>query len=162
MQFNKANPWVLGIAVLFWGLSLSFAEDVSPLLWRPEGQRFSSQDSSGRLRETGVRETTASGARFVQVTLDGVPEFENAWRDPSGMIWGDVVKNEDGAARRFILRDAKRYCRRIGAQLPTYEDFVRLGEYLGARGADAAGYTPQILPNLTYDSFWTSGDQMTR
>lgn len=113
--------------------------------------------------------------------------FGEAWQDPSGMIWGDVKRLPDGSPRTMNHSDAEAYCKKLGAELPSgYEinwngtggypnrdsDFVRLSKYMGAkyvfddrgRKYSDKGYSPQILPNLTYEEdgktksavFWSS------
>ncbi len=80
------------------------------------------------------------------------PELGEAWRDPSGMIWGDVK-------RKGISQDvAIEYCTRIGAKLPSKYDFIRLREYLGAMSGSIGGYDPQdVLPNSVKGiNFWSS------
>jgi len=87
-----------------------------------------------------------------------------AWRDASGMIWGDIVKKDDGSPRFMNHKDATDYCKSIGAELPSREDFIRLREYMGAKSGSDEGYTAQVLPNLTYTEkgqvnsryFWSS------
>ena len=99
------------------------------------------------------------------------------------MIWGDMVKQEDGSPLFLNQRDAESYCENIGAQLPSGylenlngtngfpdrdSDFVRLRQYLGGQPTPGLegpkGYKPQFLPNLAergrgeiWDRFfWTS------
>ena len=56
------------------------------------------------------------------------------------------------------------YCKSIGAELPSLEDFIRLREYMGAKSGSPEGYTSQVLPNLPYTErgetgsryFWSS------
>ncbi|MCX6123615.1 MAG: hypothetical protein NTV34_02525 [Proteobacteria bacterium] len=92
--------------------------------------------------------TTLSGYVFARDTSN--PKLGEAWRDPLGMIWGDIVLKADGSHARFNLKDATEYCKNIGAQIPTVDDFGRLSDYLGRLVPGAtAGYKPQILPNLT-------------
>ena len=61
----------------------------------------------------------------------------------------------------FGDKDAVDYCKNIGAELPSREDFVRLREYMGAKAGTNDGYAPQVLPNLTdakgnSNYFWSS------
>jgi hypothetical protein len=51
---------------------------------------------------------------------------------------------------------ATEYCQSIGAQLPSREDFTRLREYMGAQSGTYRGYTPQILPGLADNWYWSS------
>jgi len=126
--------------------------------------------------ESELPTLTAHGARgdFVFTRNTSIAALGDAWRDPSGMIWGDIVRNEDRSIRvmdQFLAFD---YClswnpdsserERIraaleadkdpgrGVHLPRRADFVRLREYMGAttwhKQYSGANYTPQVLPNL--------------
>ena len=104
----------------------------------------------------------AHGANEQETTFTrdtSIAALGEAWRDPSGMIWGDIVRNEDHSIRyedhsiRYMDQfQATTYCESKGATLPSREDFVRLRGYMGATTAaseySGAGFTPQVLPNL--------------
>ncbi len=98
----------------------------------------------------------ANGQEHLFTRDTSVPTFREAWRDPSGMVWDDVVRNEDKSIRHLEWSEAAGYCEGIGAELPTKEDVVRLATYMGGfRGGiwgawSGAGYTPQVLPGLNY------------
>ena len=113
----------------------------------------------------------AHGASAQETTFTrdtSVAALGEAWRDPSGMIWGDIVKNDDDSIRYMDQYQAPTYCESIGARLPSRADFARLRGYMGATTAasesSGSGYTPQVLPNLyrTADGlsvgnyFWSS------
>ncbi len=121
------------------------------------------------------RRTTTTGAVFTRDRSHAA--LNEAWRDPDGLIWGDIVKNEDGSVREMVHSSqymkeigrplprplpngtlgAKEYCESIGARLPSKKEFTRLGGYLGS-GSDQ-GYShhdDQILPNLSDHWFWSS------
>jgi len=117
--------------------------------------------------------TTHTGAVFTRDRSHVA--LNEAWRDPKGLIWGDIVKNEDGSIRYMVqsseymkkigrpLPDgqlgAEEYCKSIGARLPTQEEFTRLREYMGARSGTHEGYShhdDKILPNLNGHWFWSS------
>ncbi len=124
----------------------------------------------------------ASGANGEEFFLRdrSIAALGKAWRDESGMIWGDIVRNDDAEhSIRYMVQSseymasigypfpagqlgAKEYCESIGAQLPSREDFARLRGYMGATTAaseyEGTGYRPQVLPNLnaTNYSFWSS------
>jgi len=119
------------------------------------------------------KRTTNTGHDFIRDTSH--PKLGEAWRDPSGLIWGDIVKNEDGKVARMIqsseymkqigkpLPDGKlgaeEYCKSIGARLPSIEEFTQLREYMGARSGTNEGYShhdDKILPNLRGYWFWSS------
>ena len=130
--------------------------------------------SGGRVPHPETRKT-ASGAEFIRASEEdlkaaGVRDLEKfgeAWIDPSGMIWGDIAKNEDGSPLFRELGFAETYGKSLGAELPSGwqedqngkfkipnrdSDFVRLRKDMGAQYAvgsnSPGGYTPQILPNL--------------
>ncbi len=119
---------------------------------------------------------TASGAEFKRASEEDLKaagikdpkKFGEAWEDPSGMIWSDIAKKEDGSPLCMNHIDAEAYCKSLGAELPSGwqedengkhgypdkdSDFVRLRKYMGAEyaaGHDTPqGYAAQILPNLT-------------
>ncbi len=142
------------------------------------------------LTPTDARAQTAHGANGQETIF--TPDTSNAalgeaWREPDvtnadgtvtrGMIWGDIVKNddngngviEDSESIRYMVQSseymasigkplpagvlgAKEYCESIGAELPSREDFARLRGYMGATTAASAyegtDYLPQVLPHL--------------
>jgi hypothetical protein len=74
------------------------------------------------------------------------------------MIWGDIVKFEDGYPRYMSHGEAAKYCKSIGGRLPSREDFIRLREYMGAQSENVDGYSPQVLPNLIDEKWKDSRD----
>lgn len=113
---------------------------------------------SGRKNEESGSETrtTKSGHAFTRNT--SYPKLGEAWQDPTGMIWGDLVKTEASPIlNRVSHQEADDYCQSIGAVLPKVEDFKRLREYMGANAGSPEGYEPQILPNLKDHKFWNEG-----
>ena len=92
------------------------------------------------------------------------PMLGEAWRDPSGMIWGDMVTKPDGTPKKMTHKAAIKYCEDIGARLPSKDDFIRLSEYMGAYPGndDGKGYRPQVLPHLSNDAFWSSSEPINR
>lgn len=88
--------------------------------------------------------------------------FGESWRDPSGVIWGDMVREVTGRAYFSSQLDANDYCQRGGAELPSREDFVRLQKYMSGPPGYRRPYMPQILPNLVQRgtpysySYWSS------
>jgi hypothetical protein len=85
---------------------------------------------------------------------ESIPTLGVGWRDPTGMIWGEIVKNEDGSLRTFYQREALEYCQALGLQLPSFDDLWRLRAYQGGTTeryaglpdqGDYSGYSPQIL-----------------
>lgn len=97
----------------------------------------------------------ANSVEHIFIRDCSIPNLGEAWRDESGMIWGDyagmIAMNQLGAVK---------YCNDIGAKLPSKKDFIRLREYMGAKKGTYVGYTPQVLPNLNLGGhdryFWTS------
>lgn len=69
----------------------------------------------------------------------------NAWKDPSGMVWGEIARDAQGKPLLMTYVEALKYCAERGAILPTANDFVRLREYMGAKLAKTDGYQPQIF-----------------
>jgi len=119
----------------------------------------------GTTAPSAETKTTKTGQVFTRDTSH--PKLGEAWSDPSGMIWGDIVKNKDGSEHLMNQRDATDYCKSIGADLPSKEDFIRLREYMGAKSPGFDGYTPQVLPNLTHTEnkayirqFWSSSNHL--
>lgn len=102
-----------------------------------------------RIREiegaAGTRRTT-SGHVFTRD--HSLAALGDAWRDESGMIWGDIARNDDGSIHYMKHYQAVEYCQNIRAELPSRADFERLRSYMGATEDSSNGYTPQALPNL--------------
>jgi len=132
-----------------------------------EGASNFQSDASDSVR------TTKSGKKFTRVDekelsklgITDTELFGQAWKDESGVIWGDVRKDEDPSNFHYVeVDEATDYCKKIGATLPTGwpedrnndfdktdSDFVRLVKYLSDDPAKRWTYKPQVLPNLTYD-----------
>jgi hypothetical protein len=134
----------------------------------PASPATPSQDSVGP-RPPASSPPTARSPRRVEVVeaADGTP-FEKitwitslgeAWRDPSGIVWGDIVRGPDGEVVYMTQSQAVTACEMMGARLPTQKEFMELRKFLGAFGVDMiAGYMPQILPRLEGHYFWTSSE----
>jgi hypothetical protein len=148
-------------------------------LFAEEFTSFSKGEKAPAVKAERLTKKTASGAEFKRASEEdlkaaGVKDpkkFGEAWEDPSGMIWSDIAKKEDGSPLFMIHKDVEAYCKSLGAELPSGwkedqngkhgfankdSDFVRLRKYMGAEyaaGYDTPkGYTAQILPNLTTTS----------
>ncbi len=94
------------------------------------------------------------------------PKLGEAWKDPKGVIWGDVVTNEDESPKLMTLGGAINYCHSIGAELPDEGHYLYLATSLGggwhmydklnpkkALHEDCnADYLPFVLPNLIYEN----------
>jgi len=113
------------------------------------------EDRINKLLECDVDDQerhTITGAVF---TCDRTQIYlGDAWRDPSGLIWGDIARNVKGEAQYMKHAVATDYCVSIGARLPTMEEFTQLREYMG--WGTPQGYVPQALPNLSNYGFWSS------
>ena len=111
---------------------------------------------------TGVNESqrfSVTGAVFTRDTSN--PALGEAYRDPSGLIWGSVVTTPQGKIESMSQYGAEKYCKSIGAWLPTREEFEQLAKYLGQGTAN--GYDPyltdgktEILPGLVNHIFWSA------
>jgi hypothetical protein len=100
---------------------------------------------------------TADGTPFEKITW--ITSLGEAWRDPAGIVWGDILSSSDGTVVYMMQNEASALCEIVGARLPTKEEFMELRKFLGAFGVEMiAGYTPQILPNLNGHYFWTSSE----
>jgi hypothetical protein len=104
----------------------------------------------------GQVRTSISGHKFVQVT--DLPKLGNAWKDESGLIWGDVVMKSDGSLKMMSQYDARDYCRELSDSqhqylLPTLAQFAQLARFLG-EDTDG-GYDPETIPGLKRWFLWT-------
>ena len=114
-----------------------------------------------RLQNLSVRGgklISASGAVFYRDTSN--PALGEAYRDPSGLIWGDVVMDGQGIDT-MDQHSADEYCKSRNARLPTKEEYEQLTRYLGR--SKEQGYSPFLtdgitdyLPLLTFYWEWTS------
>jgi hypothetical protein len=89
------------------------------------------------------------------------PELGAAWRDPFGLIWGESVQEYNLELRMrapisMTLEDARAYCRRISARLPTFEEVRRnrlemavpcdtVGNTIGFQLENGRCYAPQAM-----------------
>ena len=107
--------------------------------------------------EPGEERETKTGAVFT--CDDSYPDLGEAWRDPSGLIWGDTVKETDGTIHGMNHYNAIAYCDSIDARLPSKEEFIQFRQYMGAQPERLMGYShhdDKILPNLKSYRFWSS------
>jgi len=104
-----------------------------------------------------VTKTSFSGHTFTKVT--DRPELGDAWRDESGLIWGDIVKDKAGQPVDMMHHQAVAHCLSINAQLPTTSHFEKLAKFLGSGSSD--GYSSQILPGLKDYTFWAQRTNST-
>lgn len=93
-------------------------------------------------------------AVFVRDTTNSL--IGEAYKDPSGLIWGSLVP------QKMNQYDADKYCLSLGARLPTRHEFIRLARFLG--NDTTFGYNPYLakdsstylLPGLSEYWYWTS------
>lgn len=104
------------------------------------------------------KRTSSTGAIFTPDTSN--PSLGEAYKDPSGLIWGRLVMAH-GETNPMSQYDADKYCKDGGARLPTKEEFEQLAKYLGKGTAN--GYNPyladgktDLLPGLSGHWFWSS------
>lgn len=140
----------------------------SPSLPTPSNSNTITGNAELRTTERGFIFSKVSRAELRSMGVDA-EKFGEAWRDPSGMIWGDIIKNKDDSPRSTSQMNADKYCKEIGAQLPsgypitlngecgfphTDSDFERFRKYMGAKWVEGEGipdgYKPQVLPNLPH------------
>jgi hypothetical protein len=88
------------------------------------------------------------------------PELGNAYQDPSGLIWGDIVVFAGGNSL-MTGAVANQYCVDRQATLPTLQQFEQLMTYLGY--GSSKGYSPytqegsaEVLPGLVGHRIWSS------
>jgi hypothetical protein len=96
--------------------------------------------------------TTASGHLFQKI--HSLPALGEAWKDDSGIVWGDLVQDSAGQPALATQSQANDYCQKIGARLPSQMEFVQLGLFLG--DGSQAGFDPLSFPNLEGHLFWSS------
>jgi hypothetical protein len=109
--------------------------------------------------------TSNTGAVFARDISN--PALGEAYRDPSGLVWGSIVMDQ-GKPRIMTKYDADKYCRSVGGRLPTEGEADQLARYLGkgtnSGGSIVKGYTPysvenfnvEVLPELSSYWFWSS------
>lgn len=117
--------------------------------------------AEARLQELSVggsQRTSNTGAIFTRDASN--PALGEAYKDPSGLIWGSIVTAQ-GKINTMNQYDADKYCKDGGARLPTREEFEQLAKYLGK--GTARGYSPyladgktDLLPGLSNHWFWSS------
>ena len=113
-----------------------------------EPQREISPEESHTL----LRQVSSNGHLFTRDFTH--PELGEAWKDESGLVWGDVVKDQLGSPKSMTEFEALNYCTQIGASLPKKKQLDSLAKYLGNGSTD--GYNPIILPHLAGFFFWSS------
>lgn len=107
-----------------------------------------------------VRVAASTKAIF---TCDTSTTLINAWRDPSGLIWSTLRRNQNDQYIVTRLQGANDSCQLRNFRLPTAAEFTQLAAYLGQ--GTPAGYSRfdvdgnLVLPLLDYFKdypIWTS------
>lgn len=112
-----------------------------------------------------LKKVTTTGAIFIRDY--SYPALGEAYRDPKGLVWGDIAKKTEGIVSFMNLMnhtDATNYCASIGARLPSKAEFTRLREYMGGlsrtdgdeEGYSDERYSAQVLSSFSDDFFWSS------
>ena len=113
----------------------------------PDGEAWQEPD---RTKKVGADLVLRDGASTLEYS--GLETY-------SGRVWGDSIVERDGSPRLFSdLRDAREYCLKSGAVLPSGNDFMDLRAHLGAKWdntdgklyTNTKGYRHQVLPHLVY------------
>ncbi len=101
---------------------------------------------------------TVIGAVFTRD--ERYPQLGAAFRDPSGLIWGETRRDVDGKVSLTIEVEAEAYCASINARLPTRSELEGLALNLGF--ASVFGYSvftrdgkKEVLPALGKNYFWS-------
>lgn len=100
--------------------------------------------------------SSRTGAVFTRDV--SVPALEEAYRDPSGLIWGSIVLTE-GKVKMMSQYDAYKYCKDLGVRLPNKEEFKQLSKYLGEDSNQR--YSPYLVDgderiDFLSNTFWSS------
>lgn len=116
------------------------------------------------------RRVSATGAAFERDSR--FPELGDAFRDPRGLVWGEILNLKEGDEKELVPGDgpvsspnqlsAERHCASLGARLPTLAEFQHLYDDFGGRTYD--GYFPwtaedsrvPMLPKFVGYMFWSS------
>jgi len=105
----------------------------------------------------GEIETQVSNAGYEFTRITDRPKLGEAWKDPSGLIWGDLVVSSNGKGIYMKHKEAEAYCQSIGARLPSSADYDHLSKffYWGRKNlqsdfADSNGFKQTILPHLDF------------
>lgn len=122
-----------------------------------------------KLNSDEQRISLSTGAIFTRDNSN--PKLGEAYRDPSGLIWGATVTVRGAPnyinpidpkyKRQYDAMAVAEDCKNIGARLPTMEEFEQLAKYLGL--GSPKGYSPyqldaktEVLTGLYRQWFWSS------
>lgn len=129
-------------------ISSSFASVVA------SGITAQDQTSAGQCKDDRV--VPRSGTIFLCDA--SMPVLGEAYKDPSGLIWGSPFMS-DGKVKEMDQKNADKYCKSIGARLPTRNDAENFASFVYDK---TYGYFPflgdgktYVLPDL-FIGYWTS------
>ncbi len=122
------------------------------------------------LLENSEQRTSNMGINFIRDTSN--PDLGQAYRDPSGLIWGAIVTKLGGAPQLMSQGEASDFCKRNNARLPSKEEYLQLAKNLGRDSKPSLfnqlnhqGYSPltvdekkQVFPGIT-NRFWSQVDR---
>lgn len=114
--------------------------------------------------------TTVTGAKYIRDFSHS--KLGEAYRDPSGLIWGDVVSDQAGKWIKLRQEAAEDYCKKLNARLPTETETFRLATDFGYDNTfrNPKSYQPfqrgtkdTVLPNWpdSFNSFWASTNRVS-
>ncbi len=114
----------------------------------------------------GIEETNSLIEQRISVTGaiftrdNSNPALGEAYKDPSGRIWGSVIMIGD-EVNHMYQHNAIEYCKIGRSHLPSKKEFEQLAMYLGYEAAQ--GYSPYIsggrtemLPGFSSEELWSS------
>ncbi len=113
-------------------------------------------DARIQIQNTEKTRTSLTGAVFTRVT--SYPELGEAWRDPSGLIWGAEIPRDSEIQNVLNLSQGEgaQYCESLNARLPTEKEFAALKSYLLSEEAPMGRWQP-VIPEIELQySFWTA------
>lgn len=141
--------------------SINFILSAILSLLTVQAQALYTCDPANSASSEMTEHVSANGSVFVRDRK--YPELGEAYRDPSGLIWGDIVKDKNGDTR-ITQTDGKKYCESIGARLPTEQEFRNLQKYLAVKFNKITSYMPcvadrsnfDVLPGFSGSHWWSS------
>ena len=90
----------------------------------------------------------ATGTKAVFVLDVSRPAFGVSFRDPNGLIWSSLLRDEKGIIKKFNHQvDAQKACREAGGRLATRADVQSMLQTIG--GADEKGLTAAAFSPLS-------------
>ncbi len=107
--------------------------------------------------------TSVNGSLFTRIMNH--PELGEAWKDPSGRIWGSFATDANGKLLEMTKDEAQEYCESRGAFLPHEDSYKSLFDtYLAYHYVTTVNgssvrtwkYFPEIMP---YGKSWISNRQ---